>query len=212
MKKQISFLFSIFWCLLCSAQDIQVTPKGVYAEINVEKDNAAGTALLGDDAVQKEKAAKQILEKPNDYNPGVLYALSDYLFSADKKDDATFWFYVAQLRARIDANICAEESAKQAVGVLNQTFGPTINEYAFKDKAKLETTVNRVVDFVMKNPENYDRRWINLYGMGAMMSGMEGAEKETQAPVLSHPKNEWNSIREKTIKDYYDGFVSFVKK
>ena len=40
-----------------------------------------------------------------------------------------------------------DNSAKQAVAVLNNDYGPDINKYAFQDIDKLEKTVIKVVDF-----------------------------------------------------------------
>lgn len=60
-----------------------------------------------------------------------------------------------------------DNSVKQAVSILNNEYGPVINNYAFQAIVKLESTVNNVFDFVRSNNENYDHRWINLLGMWA---------------------------------------------
>jgi hypothetical protein len=101
-----------------------------------------------------------------------------------------------------------DNSAKQAVSILNNEYGPAINKYAFQDIVKLENTVNKVVDFVRSNNENYDHRWINLHGMWAVLSGLSD-EPETRE--LSKPKEEWEAIKKKTVDDYYNGFLEYVK-
>jgi hypothetical protein len=95
------------------------------------------------------------------------------------------------------------------VSVLNGEYGPDINKYAFQDLEKLEKTVTNVLDFVRTNEEDYDHRWINLHGMGAFISGAGG---KSNIRELSQPKDKWAEIKRKTIEDYYNGFIEYVKK
>ncbi len=211
MKKAI-LLFSLtmgFWTL-CNAQVMnkEIQAKGVFGEIAVKKQNQTIKILQGQDPQLKKQTIETVINNPNDYNPPVLYALSRELFSQGDKDEAAFWFYVAQLRARYDANLCMDNSAKQAVSVLNNEYGPDINKYAFQDIDKLEKTVNKVVNFVRTNNENYDHRWINLHGMWAIQAGQG---EDPNARELTKPKDEWAAIKKKTIDDYYNGFIDSVK-
>ena len=185
----------------------KIEAKGVFSEIQIAKHNEIIQVLLGNDKKQKELAIENIRENPNEFIPVVLYALSRELFQQGNKDEAMYWFYVAQLRARYDANLCMDNSAKQAVSVLNNEFGPEINQYAFQDIDKLEKTVNKVVEFVRTNTENYDHRWINLHGMWAISAGL-GDEEETRE--LSKPKNEWEAIKKETVDGYYNDFIEYV--
>lgn len=211
MKKTV-LLFTLTLGLLtiCNAQTMnkEIKAKGVFSEIVVEKNNETIKTLQGNDKKQKKQTIETVINNPGDYNPPVLYALSRELFSQGDKDEATFWFYVAQLRARYDANLCMDNSAKQAVSVLNNEYGPDINKYAFQDIDKLEKTVNKVVDFVRTNDENYDHRWINLHGMWAVQAGLS---EEPETRELSKPKDEWEAIKKKTIDDYYNGFIEYAK-
>lgn len=210
--KKIIFLLTIAFGLTtlsnAQTQTKEIKPKGVFNEIDVVRHNEAIEILNGKNKKLKQQIIDSILKNPNFYNPPVIYALSRELFNQDKKDDAMYWFYVAQLRARYDANLCMDNSAKQAVSVLNGEYGPDINKYAFQDIDKLEKTVTKVVDFVRANEENYDHRWINLHGMDAVLSGMDdNAEKKE----LSQPKDKWTEIKKKTLDDYYNGFIEYVK-
>lgn len=209
MKKIILLLTIAFGLTaLSNAQTKEIKPKGNFKEIDVTRHNEAIEILNGKNKNLKKQTVNSILKKPNFYNPPVIYALSRELYSQDKKDDATYWFYVAQLRARYDSNLCMDNSAKQAVSILNNGYGPDINKYAFQDIDKLEKIVTRVVDFVRTNEENYDHRWINLHGMDAVLAGMgDNAEKKE----LSQPKEKWTEIKKKTIDDYYNGFIKYVK-
>lgn len=129
------------------------------------------------------------------------------MFRLGDKDDAAFWFYVGQLRARYDAERCRDNSAKQAVPALNQEYGGAINKYTFQDINKLSETVQRAVAYVRGHPENYDHRWINLHGMRAMQSGLSG---EADDQPMSAPESEWPAIKKQTIDDYYADFQEFV--
>jgi len=129
--------------------------------------------------------------------------LSNELFRDNQKDQAAFWFYVAQLRARYDANLCLDKSARQAVSVLNNQFGPQINQYAFANLDSLQATVEKVISFVKDNQEAYDHRWINLHGMDAII--------EPKNKNLSAPATQWDEIKSKTQEDYSQGFEEFLK-
>lgn len=204
----MTIAFGLTTLSYAQTQTKEIKPKGVFKEIDVARHNEAIEILNGKNKKLKQQTVDSIMKNPNFYNPPVIYALSRELFNQDKKDDATYWFYVAQLRARYDANLCMDNSAKQAVSVLNGEYGTGINKYAFQDIDKLEKTVTKVVDFVRTNEENYDHSWINLHGMDAVLAGMDdNSEKEE----LSQPKDKWTEIKKKTVDDYYNGFIEYVK-
>ena len=200
----------VFLCLIicsCSKKTTQVNtiivePKGEYRNIKVEDENLILEDLNSAEAVEQEQAAARILENPNGFSPPVLYSLSNYLFRKGDKYKAAFWFYTGQLRARYDANRCADKTAGQAVSVLNENFGYQINEYGFADLSNLEKIVGEVVEFVKNNKELYDNQWINLHGMGAFLNDDK---------PLSKPESEWNAIKTQTIEDYYTGFKEAVE-
>ncbi len=188
------------------AQNTEIIPViGVFKEIDVEKQNQAISVLFTGDKAMKQQMVDIFFQDQNKWNPPVVYALSKVLFEQGYKDDAAMWFYIAQLRARIDANLCQDETARGAVTILNDKFGPTINKYALKDVKKLETIVNDAVEFVREYEGTYNHRWINLHGMWAINGIDEGK-------TLSCPKEDWVAIKKKTIDDYYEGFVKHVLK
>jgi hypothetical protein len=200
-------VFGISLCLVSSgvsAQERVVQPKGEFAQIDTRLANETIEVLAKGDAKEKQRAIQRIKDHPENFAPPVFYDLSNVLFQLGDKDDAAFWFYAGQLRARFDANRCADASARQAVGVLNERFGPPINQYAFRDIPKLEALIPRVVEWDRRTPYRYDHRWINLHGMDATMSGLGG--KSEASKVLSAPREEWEKIAEKTREDYLNGF------
>jgi hypothetical protein len=207
MRKTAIIITTILVTLtFLNAQNIREhkkNPEGIYKTIVIEKQNIAISNLSGKNKKQIQSTLDSVLNKPNDYIPPVLYALSKVLFDENKKDDATYWFYVAQLRARYDSNLCLDISARSGVTVLNQTYGPEINKYAFQNIEKLKEIVTKVVDFVKNNNENYDHRWLNLHGMNAIMN--------IQDKELIEPESNWEQIKTKTIDDYYKGFTNYLK-
>lgn len=181
---------------------IGVESKREFSKIEVEDQNSILKNLNSTVIEKREAAAAKILSKPNNFNPPVLYSLSNYLFTKGEKDKAAFWFYTGQLRARYDANRCKDETAAQAVSILNENFGYQINEYGFSDLDNLENIVDKVVEFVSNNNEQYDNQWINLHGMGAFLN---------EDKPLSKPESEWPIIKKKTIDDYHLGFKEAMK-
>lgn len=183
-------------------------PRGIYKEIDVENSNKMIEILNGNNKEQTIMAIDNILKTPNNFNPPVFYVLSKVLFDDGKKEEASFWFFTAQLRARYDANLCLDNSAKQAVTILNNEYGPRINQYAFDNVSFLENTVKNVVSFVKENNENYDHRWLNLHGMQAILTSMG---EKTEKTELSKPREEWDKIKQATIDDFFSGFSTYLK-
>lgn len=200
----IFLAFSIMFGIIgCSSQHQKtyLKMKGVYAEIDTIKSREA-IQLLSDKS--EEKVSNTILSikaNPENYAPPVLYELSRALFSRDQKDEAAFWYYAGQLRARFDANRCSDISARQAVAVLNQEYGTPINQYTFQDLNKLESLIHRVVEWDRSTPYNYDHRWINLHGLGATLSAMGEPSSDTS---LSLPVEQWETIAENTRKKHLE--------
>ncbi len=200
-------LFSFIFVAPAAADTKAITPTGIYAQIDTRLAIETMQSLSNGSAADRANAIEAVLAKPENYAPPVFYALSHALFSEGRKNDAMFWFYAGQLRARFDANRCSDATARQAVGVLNQTYGTPINQYAFQDIAKLEELIPKVVEWDRKTPHNYDQRWINLHGMNAILTGMVLKKSDDAQPPLSLPSEQWEEIAEKTRSDYLSGFT-----
>lgn len=207
-----SFTLALGWFGFASAETKTIAPSGIYAEIDTRLANETFQSLFKGTPEQRRKAIESIIANPENYAPPVFYALSHVLFNEARKDEALFWFYAGQLRARFDANRCSDVSARQAVGALNQQFGPLINQYAFLDIAKLEELIPKVVEWDQKTPHQYDHRWINLHGMNAILAGLEPKKSIDPQPELSLPKENWEAIAEKTRNDYLNGFKEAMVK
>lgn len=194
MKKLIIAFLSMLLSISVIASD--VSPKGEFVEIDIKGQNKTFKKL----SKGKSSYIEEVLEKPGEYNPAVLYALSDALFKKRQEDEAMFWFYAGQLRARSDSNKSLDKSAGQGVGVLNQRFGMQINQYAFTNIPNLEKTIEKVVVWDKETPRNYDPRWIALHGMDAF----------TEKEIAFEPKEKWDDINDKTRKEYLNDFKQAI--
>lgn len=210
MKKSISLFIILFGLnfLQAQTQTTQLQLKGEFKEINVQKQDEVISILNNANKKIRKQYVDSIIKTPNEYNPAVLYALSKELFNENRKDDATFWFYVAQLRCRYDTNLCLDPSVDGHTALLNSTYGPEINSYAVKDIKMLEKTINLVLDFVKNNNEEYDHRWLSLHGMRAITKSLNESQKVQ--PMLQ-PKEKWAEIKQETIADYQNGFAGFLQ-
>ncbi len=188
----------------------QTQPKVITSSIDtkdVEKSNKMLELLGSKNKKKKQAAIDSVLANPNSFNPPVTYALSNLLLEQDKKNEAMFWFYLSQVRARVDANICKDNTAKQAVSILNMNFGPAINKIAFLNLDTLKIIVEKVVAFTKSNEETYDRRWINLHGMDAIISGLD---KDSKPKETSEPIDKWAEIKKTTVESYYADFIKYA--
>lgn len=209
---QISLAIMILICFNgCSSQHqkINLKMKGIYAEIDSAHVEETIRMLSGKDQKIVNNTISSIKEKPENFAPPVLYELSRALFVLQRKDEAAFWFYAGQLRARFDANRCSDISARQAVAVLNQEYGKEINQYAFQDLKKFESLIPLVVEWDRSTPHNYDHRWINLYGLDAISSAMGEPSNNTS---LSLPVEQWEAIAENTRKKYLEMFSEVLRQ
>lgn len=192
------------------AEEIIVPLSGEFKKINTDSMNEAIKKLKSSDKAVRTKAVAEIKEHADKYPPPVFYLLSNVLFNEGDKDDAAFWFYAGQLRGRYDANRCADVSARSGIGVLNMEFGGPINRYMFmqSDLSKIEKLIPKVVEWDKVTAHNYDQRWINLHGMDAMITSLDGQAKE---PTFSLPEKDWEAIAEKTRAEYLSGFADALK-
>lgn len=171
---------------------VVVQPQGEFASIETQSTAEAISRLQRGDS----KMLATVQQNPGDYAPPALYELSNELFKRGRKDEAAYWFYLGQLRARSDANKALDPSAAAGVDVLNETYGYPINQHALQDLPKLKKTVAQVLADDAKLPRNYDPRWIALHGMDAFL----------ESKVRFQPRSAWAATNAKTRRDYQQGF------
>jgi hypothetical protein len=86
----------------------------------------------------------------------VMYVTAIRLYDLGQKDEAVYWFYTAQYRARLFSSTLDKEKVgsigseafelKQAYIAFNQLAGEYINGYAFGELQKVEKTLTKVIE------------------------------------------------------------------
>lgn len=185
---------------------------GTHARIDTRLANEAIHVLVKGTPAQKKALFQTIKAHPEIYAPPVFYVLSHALFQEGQKEEGAFWFYAGQLRARYDANRSADPSAKQAVSVLNQSYGFLINQYAHQNIPKLERLISAVVEWDRQTPYRYDHRWITLHGLHAVLAGLGGKNAAITAEAPSLPEDQWPAIAEQTRVEYLNKFAQLTAR
>jgi hypothetical protein len=174
-----------------SGEPQEIVPQCEFTQIDIARSQQAMDASTGG----KTDTINEVLQSPNDYAPPVLYLISAIMFDNDYQDQATFWYYAAQLRARSDANKSGDESTHGAVSHLNQRFGVRIGPYALSNPDRLQAIVNQVLEWDSQQSRNYDPRWIAL----------QGQDVATETRVNFAPRDKWEEIDALTRSQYRQG-------
>lgn len=111
--------------------------------------------LMGESASMADALTmvERIDKNPEKFPAVWMYPVSHILLDQGKVRRASFLFYLGQLRLRAELQGCAlhnPDLAKQWEPLrqfLNESFGPRINEMAFKNLNQLEQTVHEVIAF-----------------------------------------------------------------
>lgn len=120
-------------------------PQGEYTAIDNKLALDAIKSLSSSAQPEEQQATiDAVRNAPQKYAPPVFYVMSQALFAQGHCDDAAFWFYAGQLRARYDATRCADATASAAVSALNERCGPVINQYMFQRVDQLKELIPKV--------------------------------------------------------------------
>lgn len=176
----------------------EVTPNGEFAQIDVSRSQQAMDAITSG----KADTINEILKTPNEYAPPVLYLMSAIMFDNDYQDQATFWYYAAQLRARSDANKSGDNTAHAAVNQLNQRFGIRIAPYSMSNPQRLQGIVSQVLQWDSEQTRSYDPRWIAL----------QGKDVVTETKVNFAPRDKWQEIDALTRSQFRQGLEQALTK
>lgn len=188
-----------------------LAPQGVFAQIDTKLGQEALRLLSQGTPQQQQNVLDRVRSAPERFQPPVLYVMSQLLFKAGQKEEAAFWFYAGQLRARFDANRCADPTARPAVDVMNQNFGGPINRYLFQDLDNAQELIIKVVEWDRKTPYAYDPRWINLHGAQAVQVAKDPQLAKTLTKEsLSLPQSEWPVLAEQTRTKFLQGFIHAI--
>lgn len=191
------------------AQTPVIAPKREYPQVDSGLVKETMRVLANGVSQEKQRALERFQAHPELYPPPVFYAMSGVLFEDGKKDEAAFWFYAGQLRARFDANRSANGFG-MVVDLLNNTYGTPINQYMFQNVVKLEELVPKVVEWDRETPHNYDPRWVDVFLESTGNLPVPDINTSDVA-TLSAPKEQWDEIAEKTRSTYLSDFHEVIK-
>jgi hypothetical protein len=85
------------------------------------------------------------------------YYAAEAMFKAGRKDEAVKWFYVAQIRGRLTAQLGPNTSTPSLIPALQHLIGQPINEYAGGDLAKWGAAVEWAIAWDAQNPMSKDQ-------------------------------------------------------
>ncbi len=108
-----------------------------------------------------DQAPAQIERGIEAKHPAAYYVLAAKLFREGRRDEAVFWFYLGQLRARthLAARPDLEPSGDPALFTsFNVVLGEPINQYAFGDIPALMRTIDAVLDWDRGHPDGFTPR------------------------------------------------------
>ena len=169
----------------------KLVAKGEFATIDVAKTQQAMDAITDG----KGETINTILQAPNDYTPLALYLISAIMFDNEYQDQAAFWFYAAQLRARSDAEKSGDETAHAVVSQLNQRFGDKITPYTTSNPDRFKGILSQVLKWDTEQSRNYDARWIALLSKDAL----------TETQIKFAPRDKWEAINVNTRGKFREG-------
>ncbi len=195
-----------FLCVAVSGTFGEVTeiePADVYGQIDTSYDLQLIQALSGTDKEEVARALEEVFQNIDRVTPPVLFLVSNLVYELDGYT-AALLFHIAQLRALIDAMLCADRTARQAVVILDMNFQPLITDYILENRDLAYESVRSAISYVLLNDVAYDRRWINLHGIQAFGSSSGGTG------YLSIPQDQWESIISNTIEEYSEYIFSYL--
>ncbi len=213
-KIVICSVFALFGTVVQAqnVENVTVDRKGQYADIDVDASNAAAKVLIQGDEDEREATMAAMMKEPDSYNPTALYMMAQALFDMDRREEAIYWLLMGEIRARIDATICAERSARQGVSVLRQSVSRDLMLYMIENAEEYVATLDRAIAYIREHDAEYDRRWINLHGMGVFIAGMSDDGEKPSETALSAPEDTWPQLKAEALDGYRDGYMKMVDK
>ena len=144
-----------------------------------------------------------------------MYVTAIRLYDLGRKDEAVYWFYTAQYRARVFSSILDQEKIgsvgaeafelKQAYNSFNQLAGTYINGYAFGELPRFEKALTKVVEEGKSLPR-YGELYPKLnFAPEAMWAEKNEEVSKGLATLIEHIKTNAGSIKEQRKKTGIEG-------
>lgn len=169
----------------------------MYASIDVRPAQEMMRRLGSRSRKAREAAIRDVLRKPSEQMPPVLYALANALSrEPGRAYDAVFWYQVARLRAVFDALRCRDKKVRRAVSALGRSLTKELRGFQNDDPQRALAVAKRAVAWDLRNPRDYDHRWVALHGAAArsLPEVDPVALAFPLAAPLTYPETEWPDI------------------
>jgi hypothetical protein len=196
------------------AMPIYVTPyydsKGLKISVGGHSEKLAGA-----DAKTILEICGELNKEKDKLRAEVMYVAAIRLYDLGQKDEAVYWFYTAQYRARVFNSILDKRKIgrigaeafelRQAYNSFNELAGTYINGYAFGELEKLEKTLTKVVEESKSLP-----KFGEVYPKVVFVPDEEWAEKNKQVSkglteLVEYIKTNADSIKEERRKNGIEG-------
>lgn len=199
-------LLLIFSYLPVFSETVVVAPTGVYKEIDTSADNLLIQRLNSENTAVSKNAFDSVMTSLDSHNPIVLCVAGRYQFLGGAPFQGIKLYLIGRLRVIYDTRRCTDPTVGDTVQVLDQQLFPTFQEWVNSNKAEYIKANLEAISYFASHHENYDQRWINLRGMGAIQEGMGGEPKNNP---LSLPEFDWARIKTELVTRQMDFFQNY---
>lgn len=193
-----------------TTRHVEVVATGEYASINMQSMMDIMKTLQRTTGHENDALMAEVERQPGSYVPPVLMALGIVHFRQGHTPEALFWFNAGRLRAMYDAARCTDLTARSAVPALIYGTPKELIQSQFEDVTRFRGIVDRVVKWDETAPQNYEYRWINFHGLGAMNSAL-GNTKEPAGPLTVSP-DQWDALAKQTRQEFRSGVEKMIEQ
>jgi hypothetical protein len=158
--------------------------------------------LSSKDAAVANAAADELIRSADRAEPLSLMLASSRLFQRGDRDNAVYWFYAGQLRARYSPQLTGENA--QLIAIFLMTIGEPINAYAMRDIKKMTPVLDRVLKWDEQtfpawarenkidpaNPELLQRRVRARDGLAALIAELKSKPEEYERKAREYKSPE----------------------
>ncbi len=170
-----------------SAKDAPHEPRGVYARISLKANDEMIGRLGVTFSTDRRAAIQEVLARPAAFMPPALYALANAL-AGEEPERAIFMYHVGRMRAVYDALRCRDKTARAGLIYLRKQLGPELIRLLATRPERVLRLAQNAVDWDAANPQDYDIRWIALFGKVSRTSSGDNPDEVTV------PLKEWSAI------------------
>jgi len=178
-------------------------PRGIYARIDLRSTDDMTARLAATYGTDRRDAIQEVLARPTAFAPPVLYALANALGEA-QPEPAIFWYHVGRVRAVYDALRCRDKTARAGLIFLRRQLSQDLVRLLATRPERLVRQLHQAVEWDAVNPQDYDHRWIALFGKVSRTSNGDDSNEVTV------PESQWPAIRKYVYEAHLKSVKGFV--